>query len=194
VFRPVFAIFGVCTYLEGIKSFAVQRASDCMPETLKYARWTYYELLIYFAFVCLICLWCWARCLCCILQANLEIYVPLYAYVTMQSVMLTSLQHFWAQCKDIFGSLHPHSPNWKCWYRKLPICIRYIFGDRSQWPRGLRRRSVAAGLRGLRFRVPPWAWVFVCCECYVLSLRRVDPSSRGVPPSVRESLSVMVGN
>ena len=42
---------------------------------------------------------------------------------------------------------------------------------RSQWPRGLRRRSLAA--RPLRswVRIPPGAWMFVCCECCVLSGR-----------------------
>jgi hypothetical protein len=35
--------------------------------------------------------------------------------------------------------------------------------SRSQWPRGLRRRSTAA--RPLRswVRIPPEAWMFVCC-------------------------------
>jgi len=42
---------------------------------------------------------------------------------------------------------------------------------RSQWPRGLRRRSTAARLLGLWFRIPPGAWMFVCCECFVLSGR-----------------------
>jgi len=42
---------------------------------------------------------------------------------------------------------------------------------RSQWPRGLSRRSTAA--RPLRSWVwiPPGAWMFVCCECCVLSGR-----------------------
>ena len=42
---------------------------------------------------------------------------------------------------------------------------------RSQWPRGLRRRSAA--VRRLRswVRIPPRAWMFVCCECCVLSGR-----------------------
>ena len=42
---------------------------------------------------------------------------------------------------------------------------------RSQWPRGLRRRSAAA--RPLRswVLIPPGAWIFVCCECCVLSGR-----------------------
>jgi len=43
--------------------------------------------------------------------------------------------------------------------------------SRSQWPRGLRRRSAAARLLRLRFRIPPWAWMPVCCECCVLSGR-----------------------
>jgi len=42
---------------------------------------------------------------------------------------------------------------------------------RSHWPRGLRRRSAAARLLGLWVRVPPEAWMFVCCGCCVLSGR-----------------------
>ena len=40
---------------------------------------------------------------------------------------------------------------------------------RSQWPRGLRRRSSAARLLRLWVRIPPGTWMFVCCECCVLS-------------------------
>jgi len=43
-----------------------------------------------------------------------------------------------------------------------------FLAGRSQWPRGLRRRSTAARLVGLRVRIPPGAWMFVCCECCVL--------------------------
>jgi len=42
---------------------------------------------------------------------------------------------------------------------------------RSQWPRGLRHRSAAARLLRLWVRIPPGAWIFVCCECCVLSGR-----------------------
>ena len=48
------------------------------------------------------------------------------------------------------------------------VCV-YIY--KSQWTRGLRRRSVSA--RQLRFwvRIPPGASMFVCCEyCVLLSL------------------------
>ena len=42
---------------------------------------------------------------------------------------------------------------------------------RSQWPRGLRCRSKAARLLRSWVRIPPRAWMFVCCECCVLSGR-----------------------
>ena len=43
--------------------------------------------------------------------------------------------------------------------------------SRSQWTRGLRRRSTAARLLRSWVRIPPRAWMFVCCECCVLSGR-----------------------
>jgi len=39
---------------------------------------------------------------------------------------------------------------------------------RSQWTRGLRRRSAAARLLRSWVRIPTEAWIFVCCECCVL--------------------------
>jgi hypothetical protein len=42
---------------------------------------------------------------------------------------------------------------------------------RSQWPRGLSRRSAAARLVRSWVRNPPGARMFVCCECCVLSGR-----------------------
>jgi len=42
---------------------------------------------------------------------------------------------------------------------------------RSQWPRGLRRRSAAARLLRLWVRIPTGSWMSVCCECCVLSGR-----------------------
>ena len=46
-----------------------------------------------------------------------------------------------------------------------------ILLSRSQWPRGPRRRSAAARLLRLWVRIKPGAWMFVCCECCVLSGR-----------------------
>src|SRR5215468_1613940 len=37
--------------------------------------------------------------------------------------------------------------------------------SRSQWSRGLRRRSTAEGLLRSWVRIPPGAWMFVSCEC-----------------------------
>ena len=49
--------------------------------------------------------------------------------------------------------------------------MQYIFVCRSQWPRGLRRRSAAARLLRLWVRIPPGAWMSVCWQCCVLSGR-----------------------
>ena len=46
----------------------------------------------------------------------------------------------------------------------------YTIPCRSQWPRGLRCKSVAARLLRSWVRIPPGAWIFVCCECCVLSV------------------------
>jgi hypothetical protein len=45
------------------------------------------------------------------------------------------------------------------------------FRVRSQWPRGLRRGSAAVRFLRLWVRIPPRAWISVCCECCVLSGR-----------------------
>ena len=57
---------------------------------------------------------------------------------------------------------------WDCLSSKLCILIQC---RRSQWPRGLRRRSTAARLLRLWIRNPPGAWMFFCCECFALSGR-----------------------
>ena len=54
-------------------------------------------------------------------------------------------------------------------HRLLRLQIKY--NCRSQWPRGLRRRSVAARLLRSWVRIPSGAWMFVCYECCVLSGR-----------------------
>ena len=57
-----------------------------------------------------------------------------------------------------------------CFFSAILLYVLYV-SCRSQWPRGLRRRSTAARLLRLWVRIPPRAWMFVCCECCVLSGR-----------------------
>ena len=58
-----------------------------------------------------------------------------------------------------------------------PKGLKHVFNEaggyfcRSQWPRGLMRRSAAARLLRSWVRILPSPWMFVCCECYVLSGR-----------------------
>jgi hypothetical protein len=47
----------------------------------------------------------------------------------------------------------------------------FVWQSRSQCPRGLRRRSSAASLLRSWVRIPAGAWMFVCCDCFVLSGR-----------------------
>jgi hypothetical protein len=54
------------------------------------------------------------------------------------------------------------SVKWTC----SAIRSLYSFHDflrRSQWLRCLKRRSLAARLKELRVRIPPGAWMSVCC-------------------------------
>ena len=53
---------------------------------------------------------------------------------------------------------------------QIYILVRDKAG-RSQWPRGLRRKSVTALLLRLWVRIPPGEWMSVCCDCCVLSGR-----------------------
>ena len=54
-----------------------------------------------------------------------------------------------------------------------PLGVKWLtyINCRSQWPRGLRRRSTVARLLRSWVRIPPGAWIFVCCECCMLSGR-----------------------
>ena len=64
----------------------------------------------------------------------------------------------------------------KVWrYSNMKMDLKKRFWDgmgwicRCQWPRDLRRRSMVACLLRSWVRIPPGAWMFVCCECCVLS-------------------------
>ena len=65
----------------------------------------------------------------------------------------------------------PTSPS-VCWDGVVGVATRYgldgpgIESGLSQWPNRLRRGSAADRLLGLRFQIPPGAWMFVLCVLY----------------------------
>jgi hypothetical protein len=71
--------------------------------------------------------------------------------------------------------VHRYLPIWRAYNNKetrICFCLFVCFlSSRSQWPRGLRRRSTAARLLRSCVRIPLGAWTSVCCECFVLSGR-----------------------
>ena len=69
------------------------------------------------------------------------------------------------ECSDINFSSFGENRGWREY-----VSVMSPKG-RSQWPRGLRRRSTAARLLRSWVRIPLRAWMFVCCECCVLSGR-----------------------
>jgi hypothetical protein len=72
-----------------------------------------------------------------------------------------------AYCCDLL--LWPIVVTYCCDLLLWPIFSVYINIRRFQWPRSLRRRSAAVRLLRLWVRIRPEAWMFVCCECCVLS-------------------------
>jgi hypothetical protein len=64
------------------------------------------------------------------------------------------------------GSLSTHTSTNGRQFKYVVVLIR-----RSQWPRGLRRRSAAERLLGSWHRIPPEAWMFVSCTVFGLSGR-----------------------
>jgi hypothetical protein len=66
----------------------------------------------------------------------------------------------------------------------ISLCSRPLAGaqitssiltiSRSQWPRGLRRRSTVARLLRSWVRIPPGAWMFVCCVCCQVEVSATD--------------------
>jgi len=89
------------------------------------------------------------------------------------SLKKTGLVWFWcdtraADCNKKRRMRSTISQNF-CWLQLELIYLAQLqIPCRSQWPRGLRRRSAAARLLRLWVRNPPAAWMFVCCEGCVL--------------------------
>jgi len=83
---------------------------------------------------------------------------------TSQAYVLFFFYTVFAKCHVLFFSkwfsLLQHLNLLYSFFNIMRVCL-------SQWQRGLRRWSAAARLQGLRVRMPPWAWVSVCCECWL---------------------------
>ena len=85
------------------------------------------------------------------------------------------------RCSIVQSTVYIHCGNFKCQTGchlapfLTPAVMKgitiYIYICRSQWPRSLRRRSAAARLLRSWVRIPLRAWIFVSCECCVLSGR-----------------------
>jgi len=102
--------------------------------------------------------------------------------ITCQAVQEESLRYF---CWSFFLVLGVfRTPLWAVPHSSFTLTIQlsswrvtqifqYLLNmfRRSQWPLGLTRRSAAARLLRSWVRIPPGAWMFVCCECCVLSGR-----------------------
>ena len=74
-------------------------------------------------------------------------------------------------CYGIYGWLQSEKLDFDSRHENEFISSIRPSTSRSHWPRGLRRRSSAARLLRFWVRIPPGAWMFVCCECCVLSGR-----------------------
>ena len=55
--------------------------------------------------------------------------------------------------------------------KRVIFAFTNVIYEPVPWPRGLRRRSATACLLRSWVRIAPGAWMFVCCECCVMSGR-----------------------
>ena len=91
---------------------------------------------------------------CCICMATLNTFILLTATSTSATIKI--------ECTVAFP--------WQQWFTNASQCnvvytlfiLLFDSFRRSQWPRGLRRRSSADRLLRLWVRNPPGAWMFVC--------------------------------
>ena len=90
-----------------------------------------------------------------------------FVFFVLEYVILAKLQIALTSLGVQFAKFYMKHPSW---------CGRYSIYKyicRSQWPRGLRRSFAAARLLRSWVRIPPGSWIFVHCECCVLSVRGI---------------------
>ena len=87
---------------------------------------------------------------------------------TVCKYLLSASKYWWQQSRIICFRIHVPLQLFKV---KCDITEVMPISRRSQRPHGLRCRSATARLLRSWVRIPPGAWMFVCCECCVLSGR-----------------------
>jgi hypothetical protein len=85
----------------------------------------------------------------------------------------TSWQILWKAITAVYCRNHMEHIKTLCTECRVKPGYKYSnhWAGRSQWPRGLRHRSMVACLLRLWVWIPLEALLFVCCECCVLSGR-----------------------
>ena len=110
----------------------------------------------------------------------LHIYIYIYIYIydisSLRVKRIQMIQYLCTPLRNIFPN-HLTKQVTNCGPRQYNTIevnfpyYSYLTPSRSQWPRGLRRRSATARLLRSWVRIEPGAWICVCCECCVLSGR-----------------------
>jgi len=89
----------------------------------------------------------------------------------MTSFIIRRSARVYQHISGIFREIGKEKSFKKCTRKQNAFFVLVLFfvgtfsESRSQWPRGLKRRSAAARLLSLWVLIPPGAWTFVCCEC-----------------------------
>ena len=98
---------------------------------------------------------------------NLGLIITHILELHLSRILIGRASHPDTQKIRINGIFFENKLYWRFEFRLL-LFVLCTFG-RS--PRGLRRGDAAACLLRLWVRIPPWAWISVCCECCVMSGR-----------------------
>jgi hypothetical protein len=139
---------------------------------------------------CTVCLY-WAT------AVRLWLSQTIFTTVFERSVKSKCSSHVTVSNHLRFSPVHMHTlaMNIRNFCMVIILHCNYLRVGRSQWRRGLKRRSAAARLLRSWVRIPTvcvdMCLLWVLCVARYRSLRRTDHSSRGVLPTVLLSLCVI---
>jgi len=114
-----------------------------------------------------VCVWWVCVCVCVVCECVVCVWFMCVVCVCGVCVCVVCVC-VWCECVAI--ATFQRSERFSRNFAGISLCTGVIHGP-SQLPRGLRGRSTAARLLRLWVRIPPWAWISLWCECYVLSGR-----------------------